>query len=127
MPSYASTDYHADRRPTGAQPARPLTLIVLAARNLCLQAHGSAQENLELPRVHPLYRTGRIIRSRAARAENNLLPGYVDNPGGAQWSSNYIRSAHPERVVSHAWTLVQTICGFAGRARSDANIFSARR
>src|ERR1700683_964040 len=100
-------------------------LNVLAAWLVCLEPHCSAQENLELPRVRRFYRTRNTIRWRAARGESNPLRGHEDNPDGARLLPNYMSSAHPERVVSHAWTPRQTASGFVGRARWDANIFSA--
>jgi hypothetical protein len=75
---------------TWVQPRAPLLgqqgikLNVLAARNVCLESHCSAQETLELPRERRVYRKRRTIRSHAARAENNPRPRCVDNPAGAQ-------------------------------------------
>jgi len=54
-PAYTLISSAGWRMPTGAQPARLFRLNVLAARNVCLQSNCSAQENLELPRVHQLY------------------------------------------------------------------------
>ena len=67
-----------------------MKLNVLAARIVCLEPHRIAQENLELPRVRRFYRNGKTIRSRAARAENNLLPGRGDNPVGARLLPSYM-------------------------------------
>jgi hypothetical protein len=60
-------------------------LNLLAARNVCLEYHCSAQETLDLPRARRFYRIRRTIRSHAERAENNPRPRCVDNPDGAQW------------------------------------------
>ena len=78
----------------GRQQTSPLQIVVklnvLAAWIVCLEPHRNARENLELPRVRRFYQTGKTIRSRAARAESNLLRGGVDNPDGARLLPHYM-------------------------------------